>query len=62
MFTFFSFLKNNNVGHSVHLCELFAVKWSHQLPGSGLDGDEVLCQSDGGITTNVTVKEKQLWI
>lgn len=52
-------LKNNDVGHSMHLCELFAVERRHQLPGSGLRGDEVLRQCHRGVTADVTEREKE---
>ena len=54
-------LKDNDIGHSVHLCELFAVEGRHQLPGSGLRGDKVLRQRHRGVTTNITEREKQEW-
>lgn len=49
-----SFLQNDDVSHPVHLRELFAVKRRHQLPGSGLGGDEVLRQCHRGVTSDVT--------
>lgn len=51
--TGFSFFKDNNVRHSVHLWELFTVKRRHQLPGSGLGGDEVFGQGHGRVTANI---------
>lgn len=52
-------LKNNDVGHSMHLCKLFAVERRDQLPGSGLRGDEVLRQCHRGVTADVTEREKE---
>lgn len=51
-----SFLLDNDVGYSVHLCELLAVKRRHQLPGSRLSGDEVLRQRDSGESTHIAVR------
>lgn len=50
--------KNDDISHSVHLCELFTVERRHQLPGSGLGGDEVLRQSHRGVTANITEREE----
>lgn len=55
-----SLLNNDNISHSVHLCELFTVKRRHQLPGSRLGGDEVLCQCHCGVTADVT-EGKEEW-
>lgn len=38
----------------MHLRQLFAVQRCHQLPGSGLGGDEVLRQCHGGVGANIT--------
>lgn len=54
-----SLLNNDYISHSVHLRELFTVKRRHQLPGSRLGGDEVLCHCHFGETADVTEREKR---
>ena len=51
--------EDHDVGHPVHLRELFTVERCHQLPGSGLGGDEVLRQCHCGVTPDVTVRDKE---
>lgn len=48
-----SLFQNNDVGHSVHLRQLFAVERCHQFPGPGLGRDKVFCQRHGGVTAHV---------
>lgn len=54
-----SFLLDDDVGHSMHLRELLAVERCHQLPGSGLVGDEMLCQSHRGESADITERVKE---
>lgn len=54
-----SLLKNDDISHSVNLRELFTVEGRHQLPGSGLGGDEVLRQCHRGVTADVAEGEKR---
>lgn len=56
----FLFLQDNDISHSVHLCQLFAVQRCHQLPGSRLGGDEMLCQCHGGVSANITGRENRM--
>lgn len=56
-----SLFKNNNVSHSMHLWKLFTVEGRHQLPGSRLGGDEVLCQRHFGVGADVTERGKMKW-
>lgn len=42
----------------MHMRELFAVEGRHQLSGSRLDGDEVLCQCHCSVSANVTERVK----
>lgn len=55
-----SFLKDDDIGHSVHMCELFTVERRHQLPRSGLGGDEVLRQCHRGETADITGREGRM--
>lgn len=55
-----SLLLDDDVGHSVHLCELLAVQRRHQLPGSRLCGDEVLRQRHRGESTHVAARGRAM--